>query len=431
MARHPASETNFIRNPSRRRRSPTGSISRRQLSRIENGPPVTDLAKLIAWVCALGIPEELLWFKLPKDKPDAREKSTGGITANGGTTVPPALADSDCEKDDMRRRVLLQSLLVGTGTALSAAMLGNLAQIEQVRRELDKLLDGSEVGETTIEHWEAAASEHTQGWLEVAPGQRLSNIAGDFVELQHLLERQQTTKHRVALTRASSELAVLAGHCLHAMGEHRNAQAWFRTAGLAAREAQDRQLAGAALVSSAMDGLFHDVPERTLAKLAKAQELLGQQASPGRVRALIVQARVLATLNRGHEAQRCIVEAEAVFPDMPASALANAADGHTERLFYFTVGNAYTRLGMTKEANAMQREALHLYRANEYCDVALTRLDQARCMIRQGDVTSACEYAAQTITAVPAEHQGLVRHEPRGDHGHMVAVEDPPTASSP
>ena len=39
---------------------------------------------------------------------------------------------------------------------------------------------------------------------------------------------------------------------------------------------------------------------------------------------------------------------------MPASALSDPALGYTERQFYFTVGNAYTHLGMTNEAEAMQ-----------------------------------------------------------------------------
>ncbi|MGH8904778.1 MAG: helix-turn-helix domain-containing protein [Egibacteraceae bacterium] len=36
-----------------------------QLSRIESGPPIRDLDRLIQWAKLLGIPEDLLWFKLP------------------------------------------------------------------------------------------------------------------------------------------------------------------------------------------------------------------------------------------------------------------------------------------------------------------------------------------------------------------------------
>ncbi|MGH3921356.1 MAG: hypothetical protein ACRDTT_00475 [Pseudonocardiaceae bacterium] len=38
-----------------------------QLSRLENGPPVKDLDKLVLWARTLRIPGSLLWFKLPED----------------------------------------------------------------------------------------------------------------------------------------------------------------------------------------------------------------------------------------------------------------------------------------------------------------------------------------------------------------------------
>lgn len=40
-------------------------LTQTQLSRIENGPPIKDLDKLIRWARTLHIPADLLWFKLP------------------------------------------------------------------------------------------------------------------------------------------------------------------------------------------------------------------------------------------------------------------------------------------------------------------------------------------------------------------------------
>ncbi|WP_239381347.1 helix-turn-helix transcriptional regulator, partial [Frankia sp. CIT1] len=48
-------------------------ITQTQLSRIESGTPITDLTKLIRWAEMLRIPEELLWFKLPRQRPPAGE----------------------------------------------------------------------------------------------------------------------------------------------------------------------------------------------------------------------------------------------------------------------------------------------------------------------------------------------------------------------
>src|SRR5439155_9634849 len=66
-------------------------ITQAQLSRIENGPPIKDLDRLTQWATLLGIPPDLLWFKLPVADPDpsdafARQGSGGQPLA--GPPVP-------------------------------------------------------------------------------------------------------------------------------------------------------------------------------------------------------------------------------------------------------------------------------------------------------------------------------------------------------
>src|SRR5437588_9538927 len=41
-------------------------ITQAQLSRIESGPPIRDLERLIEWARFLHVPSPLLWFKLPE-----------------------------------------------------------------------------------------------------------------------------------------------------------------------------------------------------------------------------------------------------------------------------------------------------------------------------------------------------------------------------
>ncbi|MEU6715399.1 helix-turn-helix transcriptional regulator [Nonomuraea sp. NPDC046802] len=43
-------------------------ITQPQLSRIENGPPMTDLGRLTQWARLLGIPPERLWFQVPEQR---------------------------------------------------------------------------------------------------------------------------------------------------------------------------------------------------------------------------------------------------------------------------------------------------------------------------------------------------------------------------
>ncbi|HUR02168.1 MAG TPA: helix-turn-helix transcriptional regulator [Nonomuraea sp.] len=43
-------------------------VTQPQLSRIKNGPAVSDLGKLIQWAWVLDIPPGLLWFQVPQER---------------------------------------------------------------------------------------------------------------------------------------------------------------------------------------------------------------------------------------------------------------------------------------------------------------------------------------------------------------------------
>src|SRR5882672_6972504 len=50
-------------------------ISQVQLSRIETGPALKDLDRLMQWARILAIPPALLWFKLPEQRPATNDAS--------------------------------------------------------------------------------------------------------------------------------------------------------------------------------------------------------------------------------------------------------------------------------------------------------------------------------------------------------------------
>jgi hypothetical protein len=45
-------------------------LTQAQLSRVEGGPAITDLGKLVPWARTLKIPSQRLWFKLPGEQPE-------------------------------------------------------------------------------------------------------------------------------------------------------------------------------------------------------------------------------------------------------------------------------------------------------------------------------------------------------------------------
>jgi hypothetical protein len=78
-------------------------LTQAQLSRIEHGPPIVHIDRLIHWARTLGVPSECLWFKLPTDDSDSGETK------------------------DVKRR----SFLAATGTGLVAAAVPQPASLGQ------------------------------------------------------------------------------------------------------------------------------------------------------------------------------------------------------------------------------------------------------------------------------------------------------------
>ncbi|MDW5324971.1 tetratricopeptide repeat protein [Plantactinospora sp. KLBMP9567] len=55
------------------------NLSQAQLSRLENGPGLRDLDRLVDWALLLGMPAEMLWFALPSSAPAQAQPGPDGI----------------------------------------------------------------------------------------------------------------------------------------------------------------------------------------------------------------------------------------------------------------------------------------------------------------------------------------------------------------
>ncbi|WP_454199262.1 helix-turn-helix domain-containing protein [Nocardia sp. Marseille-Q1738] len=73
-------------------------LTQAQLSRIETGPAPEQLSKLIQWATALGVPDELLWFKLPNRNSAPTDAATDRhdavalarwLSSDGTAPLPP------------------------------------------------------------------------------------------------------------------------------------------------------------------------------------------------------------------------------------------------------------------------------------------------------------------------------------------------------
>ena len=95
-------------------------ITQAQLSRIESGPPIKDLDRLIQWARTLGLPPHLLWFKLPAQRPP---REPDGLAPSAQEDDPdPGLASLNRhalpQADAIHRREFLR-LLSMAGIALA------------------------------------------------------------------------------------------------------------------------------------------------------------------------------------------------------------------------------------------------------------------------------------------------------------------------
>lgn len=300
-------------------------LSQPQVSRIETGPPIPHLDTLRHWARTLRMPAELLWFDLPPGELTVALVAPTSAPHTSPVSVPQATTG---DEDEVYRRVVLHGVLTAAGMGLSASA---LAMLDQMRRRMDAVLDSSNVSEHTVEYWQQMPHEYAQRYQVTPPRELLADVVSDFAEVQQLLTHRQPMRQRTELCRISGQLAVLIGIFLAALAKQREARSWFRTATLAAREADDPQLAGLATVRAGIVSLYHDAPEAALEHSERARSLLGDAPSPWLVRGLVVEARSLAQLHRQDTARARLYRAETLFGQLPASATADTALGYTER----------------------------------------------------------------------------------------------------
>jgi transcriptional regulator with XRE-family HTH domain len=98
-------------------------ITQARLSRVENGYPVTDLAKLTRWASVLTIPPDLLWFAMPSASsqfinPPLRASEPVEVPGEPTAGLPAPKAEDSEGRDDMNRRQLLR-LVSMASTALA------------------------------------------------------------------------------------------------------------------------------------------------------------------------------------------------------------------------------------------------------------------------------------------------------------------------
>jgi hypothetical protein len=272
------------------------ALTQAQLSRIENGRAPEELTKLVCWARTLGIPGELLWFKLP-DQAD-------GVTALPDQ-APPAVTlpvllhgRSMLLPIDMQaaRANGLTGLLdeLACGSVAHALPTSDLDELEHVAAALDdarRYLDGSVVGYFRQQLTRSKADDGNLG-----PARALPLVLGILGAIsQHV--REVTPDVRGALLSLGADGAEFAGWLYRDLQDPPSATYWYDRAMEWAQEAGDTAMQGYVLLKKSQ--MAYDLREahRVVTFAEAAQH--GRWQFPHKVRAEVTQQQAFGLAMTG------------------------------------------------------------------------------------------------------------------------------------
>ncbi|KJE20110.1 Helix-turn-helix protein [Frankia torreyi] len=343
-------------------------ITQTQLSRIESGEPITDLTKLIRWAQVLGIPEELLWFRL--------RPSDGNATSSGAATT--------------------------------------MHRLEALRTQATHLLTTSDVSPASLDDWDQVVEAHGRATRFSPPGLLLADLAHDFADVQGLLERRPSLRAARHLTRLTAQLAGLINLTLIKLSEPAAARAWGRTARLAADEAGDVALSAWVRAQDAYTLFYGGAIQEAVTVAKKAQTIARRTPCVGAVLAAALEARAHAALGRSADANAAMTRAEVILAALGPDDVTPSAFGYNEAQLRFHQGNALTHLHDTRLAIEAGDLALDLYPTGDYLDRTLIHLDRADCLIHDGHIIEGVAHAADVFLKLPPQHRsGLIAQRAR------------------
>ncbi|GIG89524.1 helix-turn-helix domain-containing protein [Plantactinospora endophytica] len=247
-------------------------ITQAQLSRIEGGPAIKDLDRLVQWARTLGIPAGLLWFKLPEQPVRGAADAQFGChsEAGGSGDGKDHARETSPGVEDMHRRELLR-LLSLAAPALTAAGLED-------RLDLDRLeYVGAEPRRLDAAALDAYGSVNRQLWTAFISAKRKSTVlplvSRQLDTLFRALREARGTATRIRLSALSSELLQLAGEVLFDGNHYVDAANCYVSAAVAGREATDFDLWACAMTRHAFISVYERQPANALPLLDGAGRL--------------------------------------------------------------------------------------------------------------------------------------------------------------
>lgn len=295
-------------------------ITQSQLSRVETGPPVVHLDRLIELARLFWIPPSLLWFALP----DARTEGAGIQQWSAPQPKEPAPSAavwwtpestvelvSQFTREDLivDRRELVKSF---TGVVVGAALLEPLEV--WLGRAVDQLpADGrtGAIGYQEAEQIERGAQVFRDWDDQFGGGLRRKAVLGQLSETADLLRESHPPEIRRRLFSTMAQLSETAAIMSWDIGQQGLAQRYYALAVRASRPAGDDDFAANILAGMARQLLYLGYPADALELVRLAQDRSRHTASAA-VRSLLSlrEAWAYAHLGRVSAFRRATARAE-------------------------------------------------------------------------------------------------------------------------
>jgi transcriptional regulator with XRE-family HTH domain len=333
-------------------------LTQAQVSRIENGPPIRNLDTLAYWAQTLHIPPHLLWFKLPPE-------ASATLPAD---QVPPA-----------------------SGPGLQPW-------------ELADVLTRASLSPATISIMEAQAASLAARYPHTPPAILAPDVRSMLRIVSGALDRSQPLSTRERCVRLAGILAGIAGQLADDTGRVDQSAAWFTTAGLAAAEVADLDLAAWALALRAIGAHFRSEYAQSVALLDQARTTAVTSTARRRAWITALSARGQAALalqqGRTHEARgmvlRTLADSHAI--------LSSAGDSEGGTDFFDEsrlTGMSGTALLLLRDTRAARESIRHALVGRHVSDVkgrALLTLDLAECAAAEREPEEAASLAAGALS---------------------------------
>jgi transcriptional regulator with XRE-family HTH domain len=305
----------------------------------------------------------------------------------------------------------LDQALGGGGELIARAALRAdrpvLDQAAELHRGIAEALAAGPMTTTSLEEWEWAIGRHGRATRWRPEAELLPELMGDFADLQRLLGHRHPPHIRHRLTCFAAQMSGLMALTLLKVGDP-GSKDWWRTGRAAAAAADDRATLSWMYAQEAYQLYYGGDFEGAVELAARAQHIAGGLPCVGPALAAPLEARAHAVLGRRPDAEAALTAAGVALSRLPAGDRIPSAFGYSESQLAFHAGNAWTHLRDTGRAREQHARALELYPASDHTDLALIQLDQAACLIVDGDPGAAAERVADTIVSLPEQFRSAL-----------------------